>query len=141
MAERTTSVAELTWKGDLAFDASTGGHSLVVDGNAAAGPSPMQTLAISVAGCMASDVVDIIRKGRYEVRRASAAFAGVRAAEPPRKFEEMSLHFTLDCDAPRAAVERAIALSREKYCSVWHSMRESIQFDVTFEITTPSRNS
>src|SRR5688572_3105094 len=62
MAERTTSVAELTWKGDLAFDARTGGHSLVVDGNAAAGPSPMQTLAISVAGCMASDVVDIIRK-------------------------------------------------------------------------------
>jgi putative redox protein len=141
MTERTTTVAELTWRGELAFEAHAGGHALVIDGNAATGASPMQTLAMSVAGCMASDVVDILRKGRYELRSLSAAFDGVRATEPPRKFEEMRLHFTVDADAPRAAIERAIALSREKYCSVWHSMRESIQFDVTYDVTAQSPGS
>lgn len=101
----------------------------------------MQTLAISLAGCMAIDVADILRKGRHDVRALRASLAGVRAATPPRKFEEIALRFTIDGDAPPAAVDRAIALSREKYCSVWHSMRESIRLDVTYEITASSRRS
>jgi uncharacterized OsmC-like protein len=47
----------------------------------------------------------------------------------------MRLHFTVDADAPRAAIERAIALSREKYCSVWHSMRQDISFQTRFSIS------
>ena len=45
----------------------------------------------------------------------------------------VELHFTIEGAAPAEAIERAIALSREKYCSVWHSMRQDIDFQVTFE--------
>ena len=132
MGERSTTSAELTWLGDLRFDAASGTHHLVIDSNSERGASPMQTLAISLAACMAIDLVDILAKGRYELRSLRAEFSGLRAAEPPKRFEEIALHFTLDTDAPAHAVERAIALSREKYCSVWNSMRQDIAFNVTW---------
>jgi putative redox protein len=134
MAERITTRAELTWNGDLRFTADSGGRQVVIDSDGAQGPSPMQTLAMSLAGCMAIDVIDILKKGRHEVRGLRASFAGVRAATPPKKFEEIALHFTIGGDVPAHAIDRAIALSREKYCSVWHSMRESIALAITYEV-------
>ena len=57
-------VAELVWSDGLRFDATSRANTAVVDGDSKAGPSPMQYAAIGLAGCMAADVVDIIRKGR-----------------------------------------------------------------------------
>jgi len=127
-----TTTAELTWDAALRFTATSGGTSLVLDSNSQAGPSPMQTLAFSLAGCMAIDLVDILTKGRHELRSLRASFSGVRAAEPPKRFEAITLHYTLDTTAPVPAIERAIALSRDKYCSVWHSMRQDIELKVTY---------
>jgi putative redox protein len=108
-----------------------------IDSDGKTGPSPMQTLAISLAGCMAIDVVDILNKGRHEVRSLHVSFAGVRAPEPPRKFEEIVLHFVIATSAPGHVIARALALSSDKYCSVWHSMRETITLKVGYDRMDP----
>ena len=127
-------LALLIWQRDLTFEASSGEHTLVLDGDRGAGPSPMQTLAFSIAGCMAMDVVDIVRKGRHAVRAVEAHFSGDRAEEPPRRFVAIRLTFVLHGDVPGQAVERAIALSREKYCSVAAALRDDISFVTSYEV-------
>jgi putative redox protein len=124
----------LAWEGELRFHASPNGVPLVVDGKSVAGPSPVQALALGLAGCMAVDIVDILQKGRHTVRSLTADFTGQRAPEPPSRFTAVTLHFRITGDAPEHAIERAIALSRDKYCSVWHSLRQDIVFDTTFEV-------
>lgn len=136
MADRPTTSAELTWEGDLHFTARTGGFDIAVDGNTMHAPSPMHALAVGLAGCMAIDLVDILIKGRHDVRALRATFTGARAPEPPRRFQEITLHYVLTGAVPANAIERAIALSREKYCSVWHSMRQDIDLRVTYEVAS-----
>src|SRR3712207_7941187 len=52
---------------------------------------------------------------------------GERAAEPPRRLLKVRLHFRIHGAVPQPSIERAIALSREKYCSVWHSLRQDVE--------------
>jgi len=127
-------VAELVWSGDLRFDATSGTGAVVVDGDSKAGLSPTQHAAIGLAGCMAADVADIIRKGRHPLEALRVTFTGTRAEQPPRRFTAITINFDLTGAVPTEAVERAIALSREKYCSVWHSFRQDISFTTTFVI-------
>lgn len=127
-------VAELIWAEGLRFGATSGPNAIVVDGDGAAGPSPMQLAAFAVAGCMASDVVSILQKGRHPLSALRVSLLGERAAAPPRHFTSITLQFHLRGAVPSDAVERAIQLSREKYCSVWHSFRRDIVFDTAFDI-------
>jgi putative redox protein len=126
--------ALLTWTGDLRFEASGPGHTDLIDGDSVAGPSPVQTMAFSVAACMAMDVVAIVRKGRHPVRSMTTAFTGERAPEHPHRFVRIELAFTIDGDVPDDAVARAIELSRARYCSVSNSLRPDIEFVTRFEI-------
>jgi putative redox protein len=126
--------AALTWRGDLKFSAVSGEQTTMLDGDSSAGPSPVQTLAFSIAGCMAMDVVDILRKGRHEVRGLAVAFQGARAQTPPHRLTEVTLTFTVQGDIPGDAVKRAIALSHEKYCSVSNSLRGDITFTTEYEV-------
>lgn len=128
-------VAELVWSGDLRFEAASGANVAIVDGDGKAGLSPTQYAAVGLAGCMAADVVDIIRKGRHPLTALRATFTGTRAEEPPRRFLQISLRFDIQGAVPPEAVERAIALSREKYCSVLHSFRQDIGFSTDFHIS------
>jgi putative redox protein len=128
-------VAELVWSGDLCFDASSGTSTAIVDGDSQRGPSPMQHVAIGLAGCMAADVVDIIRKGRHPLTALRVIFTGTRAEQPPRRFLRISLQFDVQGGVPPEVVERAIALSHEKYCSVWHSLRQDIALTTTFRVS------
>ena len=127
-------VATLDWSGELRFDAKSGANTAVVDGDSRTGPSPTQHAAFGLAGCMAADVVDIIRKGRHPLRALRVTFTGERAENPPRRFVRIALRFQLEGAVPSQTVERAIALSREKYCSVWHSLRQDIELTTTFDI-------
>jgi len=126
-------VAELTWLGALKFSATVGTASLTLDSANVDGPSPVAALAAALAGCMSMDVVHILTRGRHQLRAVSARLVGDRAAEDPHRFTRIALHILVEGDAPPDAVVRAIELSREKYCSVWHSMRQDIEFIVTSE--------
>ena len=128
-------VAELVWSGDLRFEASSGANTAIIDGDSKSGLSPTQYAAIGLAGCMAADVVDILRKGRHLLTALRVSFTGTRAEQPPRRFVQIELRFAVHGAVPPEAVERAIALSREKYCSVWHSFRQDIALSTTFHIT------
>lgn len=127
-------VATLTWQGDLRFRAKCGENELIFDSESAAGPSPPQAVAMALAGCMAIDVADIVIKGRHDLSSLEARITGERRPDPPHYFVRFTLHFVLTGTVPEAAVERAIQLSREKYCSVWHSLRQDIALDTTFEV-------
>lgn len=126
--------AELVWSEGLRFGATSGTTAVVVDGDGAAGPSPVQMAAIGLAGCMAADVVAVLEKGRQPLTAMRVSFTGERAATPPRRFTRIILHFHVTGVVAPEAVERAIALSRETYCSVWHSMRQDIDFVTTFDV-------
>ncbi len=133
-SQRFGEVVDLTWQGGLRFEARAGGQTLVVDGEGQAGLSPTQALAVSLAGCMAIDVVDILQKGRFELVGVEARLESERRSEPPRYLMRVALHFVVRGDVPPDRVERALELSRERYCSVWHSLRPDIDFRTSFEI-------
>ena len=118
-----------------ADEEDTDSHA-VIDGDSKAGLSPMQYAAVGLAGCMSADVVDILRKGRHPLSALHVTFTGARSEVPPRRFTRIALHFAITGAVPREAVERAIALSREKYCSVWHSFRQDIDLAIDFQITS-----
>jgi len=126
--------AELVWDGDERFHARVGERELVLDGNKAAGPSPVDVLAAGLAGCMAIDLALILSKGRQPLKGLRAKLRAERAESSPRRVEKVDLHFIVQGDVETDKVERAIALSRSTYCSVWHSLRQDIEFRTTFEI-------
>jgi putative redox protein len=133
-------VVTLSWQGSLRFDARAGDHALVLDSERRAGVSPTQALALGLAGCMAIDVVDIIQKGRFALAGVEARLETERRADPPRYVTRAGLHFVVRGDVPPDRVERAIELSRERYCSVWHSLRQDIDFRTSFEIEKPAHS-
>jgi putative redox protein len=124
--------AELTWSEHLRFTAISGRSSIVVDGDGEAGPSPMQALAVAVAGCMAADVVAILQKGQHPLSGLRVTIAADRAPEHPRRFTHLVLAFEIAGEVPRDAVDRAVTLSRDRYCSALNSLRQ----DITLEIRT-----
>jgi putative redox protein len=127
-------VVDLTWIGGLTFSAASDKTSLTLDSAGVAGPSPVQALGFALAGCMTTDIAHILNQGRHAFRALRSHLVADRAPEDPHRFVRMTLHVTIEGDVPSDAVERAIALSREKYCSVWHSMRQDVEFTTTFEV-------
>lgn len=130
--------ATLTWQGDLRFHAATPRSSIILDSESVAGPSPPEALAMALAGCMAIDVADIVIKGRHTLTSLEARLLGQRREDPPRHFVSFTLHFAVTGSVPAHAIERAIQLSRAKYCSVWHSLRQDIDLLTSFEVTPAS---
>lgn len=125
---------ELTWQGDLRFAGRSGEVIVLLDSASMAGPSPVQSLAFALAGCMAIDVVHILAKGRAGLAGLTARLVGERAQQDPRRLVKVDLHFELRGSVARDRVERAIELSRGKYCSVWHSLRPDIDLRTSFEV-------
>ena len=108
---------------------------MTLDGKREAGPSPVQAVAFALAGCMAIDVVDVVEKGRLPLKALSCDLQVFRTVETPRSITGVDLHFVVGGDIPEDRVARAIELSREKYCSVWHSLNPSIDFKTSFTVT------
>jgi putative redox protein len=117
---------ELVWEHDLVFGGRSGVATMTLDSAGQAGPSPVQTLAFALAGCMGMDLVHILTKGRHDLRGLAVALVAHRAQQDPHRVVSVDMRFTVTGSVPEAHVQRAIDLSREKYCSVWHSMREDI---------------
>jgi putative redox protein len=121
----------------MGFVAQTGsGHFLTMDGAPDGGghnlaPRPMETVLAGTGGCTAYDVVLILKRGRHAVSGCQVKVSAERAPQDPKVFTKIHMHFTVSGNGlPHAAVERAIALSHEKYCSA------SIMLAKTAEITT-----
>jgi putative redox protein len=125
---------ELIWEHDLVLAGKAGTTTIKLDSASVEGPSPVQTLAFALAGCMAMDVVHIVRKGRHELRGLKVDLVAQRAEEDPHRITSVELKYSITGNVPKDVVQRAIDLSRDKYCSVWHSLREDITLDVTFTI-------
>jgi putative redox protein len=127
-------MVDLTWIDALKFSAKSDQVSITLDSSGLAGPSPVQALGFALAGCMTVDVTHILARGRHPFRALSSRLTADRSGDEPHRFVSVVVHFTIEGDVPSDAVERAIALSREKYCSVWHSMRQDIEFKTSFNV-------
>jgi putative redox protein len=125
---------ELTWDRELVFHGVSAGAAMTLDSAGKTGPSPVQTLAFALAGCMGMDVVHILRKGRFDLRGLKISLVAERAPEDPHRVTAVSIEFAVTGSVPDAQVQRAINLSHEKYCSVWHSMRQDIPLTTRFTI-------
>lgn len=130
--------ARLEWTGQgLAFRGHTGtADPIVLDGDSKKGPSPMESLLLSMAGCMAIDVRLILEKSRVEVEAMEVEMEGERRSEVPKRYEGIRMHFRIEGpdEEDRGRIERAIKLSEETYCSVTHTLRPDLAIETTFEI-------
>ena len=129
--------ADLRWEGGTLLSCRSGRAALELDWDSGASASPVQALVFALAGCMASDVVLILEKGRQPVQGLTVRVTAGRAEHPPRRLLRVDLRFTVTGEVPADKVERAIALSRETYCSVWHSMARDIELETGF-VVAPS---
>lgn len=131
-----TNKGSLVWDKDLIFNARTQmGYEVEFDARMQWGCSPTETLLMSLAGCLAIDVFSFLQKMRVEISNFKIDFSGDRNITPPQYYKsiEMTVHITGKGIAPRK-VERAISLSQEKYCSVYHSLRKDIEVKVNYKI-------
>jgi len=124
----------LQWEGGLRFSGRAGEAPLVLESSSREVVSPVQALAFALAGCMAMDVASILEKGRYGMRGIRVQLLATRASDHPKRLLAVDLGFTIEGAVPDDRVERAIALSRDRYCSVWHSMRGDIELTTHFEV-------
>jgi len=125
---------DLEWEGDLRFRGRSGDAEILMDSPPKAGPSPVQALGFALAGCMAMDVASILQRGRLDLKALRARLEGRRQESHPKRLLAVDLRLTVVGDVPPDRVERAIQLSRETYCSVWHSLNPDIEFKTSFEI-------
>lgn len=130
----------------MGFVAETGsGHILAMDGapdpahpenggqNLA--PRPMETVLAGTGGCTAYDVVLILKRGRHDVRGCSVKLTSERAPTDPKVFTRIHMHFTVTGrNLGAVAVERAIALSKEKYCSASIMLGKTAEISTSFEL-------
>lgn len=109
-----------------------GGFQGYIDGGGKRGAGPMDSLLMALAGCMAIDVVDILQKSRVPVHQLSLDAHAIRRSDAPRRFLSIRLIYTVDGPTPDddAKLQRAVDLSRDKYCSVLHSLRQDIDVDI-----------
>ncbi|MCM3564905.1 OsmC family protein [Hydrogenophaga intermedia] len=142
----------VTWTGAsgtrsaMGFVAETGsGHVLTMDGavdeakpengGANLAPRPMETVLAGTGGCTAYDVVLILKRGRHDVRGCSVKLTSERAATDPKVFTKIHMHFTVTGKGvPAAAVERAIAMSHDKYCSATIMLAKTAEITTSFEL-------
>ena len=126
----------------MGFVAETGsGHVLVMDGAPDAAqpanggqnlaPRPMETVLAGTGGCTAYDVVLILKRGRHDVRGCCVKLTSERSPADPKVFTKIHMHFIVTGKGiPSTAVERAVGMSHDKYCSA------TIMLGKTAEITT-----
>ena len=125
----------------MAFSAETGsGHLLVMDGAPDGGgrnlaPRPMETVLAGTGGCTAYDVVLILKRGRHDVRGCQVVITSERAPVDPKVFTKINLHFVVTGpELTDAAVERAVRMSHEKYCSATIMLAKTAEVTTSFEV-------
>ncbi len=139
----STLEARLVWQGGERFEVTSGNATFTIDGesggegathSATSAPSPMQALLAAVGGCMGIDVAMILEKGRADFDSLEIEVDGRRAEEPPRRFVAYQFVFKVRGRVEEAKVRRAVDLSFETYCSVWHSLAQDAEVTTRFDV-------
>ena len=125
----------------MAFSAETGsGHLLTMDGAPDGGgrnlaPRPMETVLAGTGGCTAYDVVLILKRGRHDVRGCQVQVKADRAEVDPKVFTKIHMHFVVTGRRlAEAAVQRAVQMSHDKYCSASIMLAKTAEITTSFEI-------
>lgn len=128
--------ATLTWSRDLVFAGRTPqGYELDFDAEAQWGCKPTEALLLSLGGCMAIDIVSILKKMRMEIHGFRIDLAGERNPDPPQYFRTVEMVFHLEGrNLDPGRIDRAIALSRKTYCSVFNSLRPDLDLKVRYTV-------
>jgi putative redox protein len=122
----------INWKEKMAFSGVTPtGHEFIMDaapevGGENSGPRPTELLLQAVAGCTGIDIISILQKMRIEPSSFHMDVKGERVDDHPKRFTTIHIHYALEGDLPEEKVVRAIQLSKDKYCSVSHSLNSEI---------------
>jgi len=113
------------------------GHSVLMDGDGEAGNSPMELVLVALCGCTAVDVVNILEKKREPVTGVEVSAEAEKAPEPPRVYTDIKLRYRVSGKVSRKAVEDAVRLSEEKYCSVAAMLKTTAR--ISYEIRLDSQ--
>jgi len=122
----------ITWTGQMSFSGSTSsGHEIKMDaateiGGQNSGPRPTELLLHAIAGCTGIDIISILQKMRLNPSSFRIEIDGTRADEHPKRFTNIHILYALEGELPEEKVVRAITLSKDKYCSVSHSVNADI---------------
>ncbi|WP_200809534.1 OsmC family protein [Virgibacillus dakarensis] len=126
------------WDGKMAFSSITpSGHDIKMDaaekvGGENGGARPTELLLNSVAGCTGIDIISILQKMRLQPSKFEMNVKGRNAEDHPKRFVAIHIHYALEGELPEDKVIRAIQLSKNKYCSVAHSL--SAEITVSYSI-------
>lgn len=127
----------LRWegKGQRYRGGREGGPDILLDGSGESAPSPVDVLLLSLAGCMAIDVQMIVEKSRVPLSGLEMEVSADRAKSPPRRLTRVRMVFRVSGPASgdEAKVRRAVELSRETYCSVFHSLRPDLEIETEIQ--------
>ena len=129
---------ELTWDGELRFTAQGGTTTVLFDSAGRMGPSPVEALVESLGACMGMDLVHFLERSRVPATKMAMTVVAHRADVHPRRVVRVELHVDIHGTASDDVVTRGLALSRDKYCSVWASLRQDIEFTTRFTVHRPS---
>lgn len=129
-----TVTAALDWSRELIFVGTTSrGYEIEFDAAQQWGCSPTESLLLSAAGCMAIDMVSFLKKMRCEIKSYRMDLAGRRNPTPPQRYTAIDMKIAVTGSGlTQRKLERAVSLSRDKYCSVYHSLRPDMQVKVDF---------
>jgi putative redox protein len=134
-------VTRVKWAGDAMFiGESESGHALIMDGppehgGKNMGVRPMEMLLLGMGGCSTFDVIHILQKGRHDVTDCVAEISAERAETVPKVFTKIHIHFIVTGrQLKTAAVERAVKLSAEKYCSASIMLEKSVSISHDVEV-------
>ena len=131
-------IAHSDWKQDNVFEATAeNGNTIVFDGDAGHthGPSPMEAVLMALCGCTSVDVVSILHKKRQELTGLRVSATATRADAPPRVFTHIKLTYAVRGKLSRKAVDDAVSLSKNKYCSVSLMLDKAAKIE--YEIVYP----
>lgn len=126
--------ATLTWDKELIFIGRTNrGYEIEFDAQQQWGCSPTESLLLSVAGCMGIDMVSFLQKMKCEIKSYKMDIVGERNPTPPQYYTSMEMIISVKgAGLTDKKLERAISLSHEKYCSVYHTLRKDLKMKVDY---------
>src|SRR6476646_8006754 len=131
-------IAHSEWKqGEIDEVAASNGNIIVFDADSKHihGPSPMEAVLMALCSCTSVDVVSILQKKRQSLTGLSVTATATQAPTPPRTFTHIKLTYAVRGQLSRKAVEDAVSLSKNKYCSVSKMLEKAATID--FEIVYP----